>query len=118
MLCEAVDQRRVPAVEVPPEVLEHHQRRRTRLRIAEAAVGERHVSDLDREVLGRQLTGLRGGDRAFLGQGVRVFMASFPLAGEVERDWRVRRLRASKQYVTVWGPPRPGAHLGADHSRR
>src|SRR6202040_1607330 len=56
ILGEAVDERRVPVVEVPPEVLEHHQRRGGRLLVAEAAVDERYVSDLEREVLGRQLT--------------------------------------------------------------
>jgi hypothetical protein len=40
---------------VPPEVLEHYQRREGRLHIAEAAVGKRDVSDLEREVLGRPL---------------------------------------------------------------
>src|SRR3954471_13467851 len=62
MLREPVDQRRVPAVEVPPEVLEHHQRRGRRLLVAEAPVGERYVSDLEREVLNRQLTVRQRGD--------------------------------------------------------
>jgi hypothetical protein len=56
ILRQAVDERRVPVVEVSPEVLEHHQRRGGRLLIAEAAVDERHLSDLEREVLGRQLS--------------------------------------------------------------
>ena len=80
ILREAVDQRRVPVVEVPPEVLEHHQRRGGRLLVAEAAVDERHVSDLEREVLRRQLTVLRRGDTARLGQGFRCTHGFLPVS--------------------------------------
>ena len=52
---EAVDEQRVPAVEVAAEVLQHHQRQRVRLGIPEAAIGERDVAYLDRKVLGRDL---------------------------------------------------------------
>ena len=73
ILRQAVDERWVPAVEVPPEMLEHHQRRGGRLRIAEAAVDERYVSDLEREVLGRQLTVLHRRSKAALGQDLGMY---------------------------------------------
>src|SRR4051812_10632213 len=43
-------------------MLEHHQRRGSRPPVAEAAVGERYVSDLEREVLNGQLTVRHRGD--------------------------------------------------------
>jgi hypothetical protein len=64
-------------------VLEHHQRLGGRLRIAEAAVSERYVSDLEREVLGRQLTVMHTGDMARLRQGVASTHGFLPVAEAV-----------------------------------
>src|SRR4051812_48549967 len=52
---QAIDEQRVPVVEVAAEVLQHHERQRIRLGIAEAAIGERDVAYLHRKVLGREL---------------------------------------------------------------
>src|SRR4051795_11019761 len=52
---QAVDEQRVPAVEVAAEVLQHHQRQRIRLSLAEAAIGERDLAYRQRKVLGREL---------------------------------------------------------------
>src|SRR4051812_47798294 len=71
----------------PPEVLEHHQRGRGRVRIAVAAVDERHLSDLEREVLRRQLTVLDLGEMARLRQGFACTHGFLPSAGgEFEVD--------------------------------
>src|SRR3954470_16385024 len=66
---QAVDEQRVPVVEVAAEVLQHHQRQRIRLGFAEAAIGERTLAYLYRKVLGRQLTILDPGDKARLRKG-------------------------------------------------
>ena len=59
---QAIDEERVPAVEVAAEVLQHHERQRIRLGIAEAPIGERDVACLNRKVFGRELAiGVPGG---------------------------------------------------------
>ena len=111
ILRQAVDERRVPVVEVPPEVLEHHQRGRGRLRIAEAAVDERHVSDLEREVLGRQLTVLRRGNKAFVGQGFGCTHGFPPLVATGRtRSAHVPLVDAEP---VIWLPPGESTYHGA-----
>ena len=55
ILGEAVNERRVPVVEVAAKVLQTQQRRRVGVSIAETAVNQRVSADFDRAILSSQL---------------------------------------------------------------
>jgi hypothetical protein len=54
VLSEAVDQHRIPVIEVAADVLQADQRRRFRLGVAEPPIGKRRSLDCDRAVLSIQ----------------------------------------------------------------